>query len=145
MYISGSVLQDCSCWMNYCTLYPIAPKGVWDYFSNDIVRPIHIRIDEPSIARLEQPALDPSAQVLLMFLDEFAVEKAAFRGVTFFGNDYLNADQLRFVGQHVDELGVGNAHKILVIAFPQFDFFIGDEEGITAQLIDTGFKTNPRA
>ena len=110
--------------MNYCTLYPIAPKGVWDYFSNDIVRPIHVRINEPSIIGLEQPALDPPAQVLLMFLDRFEVEKAAFRGVTFFGNDYLNADQLRFVGQHVDELGVRNTHKILVIAFAQFNLLL---------------------
>jgi hypothetical protein len=44
--------------VNYHTRYPIA-EGVWDYFSQDIVRAIDIRIQTTPIARAIEPTLEP--------------------------------------------------------------------------------------
>ena len=43
--------------VNYHTRYPVA-KGVWDYFAQNVVRAIHIRVDPPSIRRAIKSTLD---------------------------------------------------------------------------------------
>jgi hypothetical protein len=44
--------------VNYHTRYPIA-KGVWDYFAQNVVGAIHIRVEAAPIRRAIQPTLDP--------------------------------------------------------------------------------------
>ena len=44
--------------VNYYTLYPVA-KGVRDYFANDVVRAIHIRVEAAPIRRAIEPTLEP--------------------------------------------------------------------------------------
>ena len=62
--------------VNYDTPYPVA-KGVRDYFAQDVVRAVHVRIQAPSIARAKQAACDTPARVDLVLADWFQVKEAA--------------------------------------------------------------------
>src|SRR5262245_6274859 len=84
--------------VNYHTPYPIA-KGVWDYFSQDIVRAIHIRVEPPPIARAIEPTIDPPPTEdggrLGRIVDRewIPVEEAGLTGVAFLGHKNADADQ----------------------------------------------------
>ena len=99
--------------VNYYTPYPVA-EGVRDYFAQDIVRAIHIRVEAPPIAGAEQSALDAFASVDVTFAHRLEVEEAALGGVTLLAHHDLDADQLRLVAQHLDEARMGHEHEVLI-------------------------------
>lgn len=109
--------------MNYCTLYPVA-KRIRDYFAQDVVCPVNIRVDPSSVARPEQPTLDALACIDFLFLDWFKVEETALAGVAFLRSDHLDAHQLGFVRQQIDKAGVRYLNKILVGARSQIDLLL---------------------
>jgi len=51
--------------VNYHTRFPL-PEGSRDCFSDNVVRAIHIGIDQPAVADSEQAALDALARVVLV-------------------------------------------------------------------------------
>jgi hypothetical protein len=91
--------------VNYYTRFPVA-KGVRDCFPNDVVRAIHIGIDQPPICGAEQAPRDALARVPRLMLDWLIIEKAALAGVTLVRQDDLNAYQFSLVAQHLDKAGV---------------------------------------
>ena len=48
-------------------------------------------------------------------LEGFTVEEATFAGIRLLGHDHLNTNDLGFVGKHLDEAGMGQEDKRLVI------------------------------
>src|SRR5579885_2800315 len=110
-------------WPNYHGLYSIG-KSVWSYFSNDVGASIDIGIDEPPISSTEQSTLYPLASIAFLFPDGFLIQKTALAGVGLFRDNHPYANQFRFVGQHVDETGVRNAHKLLIVALAHFHFLL---------------------
>lgn len=99
--------------LNYGNPYPVC-EGIRDYFAKDVIAGIHIGMDELSVGSAEQPALETLPSVDLVFANVLQIEKTALRGVTFLGDDNLNADQLRFVGEHGNELCMWDRYKVLV-------------------------------
>src|SRR5262245_50862525 len=89
--------------VNYNTRYPIA-KGVWDYFSHDIVRAIDIRIEAPSITRAIEPPLEPpptedrGRMGGSVERERIPVEEARLTGGAHLGNLHLDAHQFGLVG-----------------------------------------------
>jgi len=62
-----------------------------------------------------------------MLTNRLIIQKTAFAGVAFFNQDDLNADELRFVAQHVDEASMRDVDKVLVCPFTQVDRLLPTE------------------
>jgi hypothetical protein len=99
-------------------------------FADDIVGAIHVRLDEPSIRRPVEPSLHPPAAEdgwqlgCAVDWQQVRVEKAGFAGVALLGNVPLDAHYFRFVGQHVDEAGMGYADEVLIPPPPYIHFLL---------------------
>src|SRR6266508_935296 len=109
--------------VNYNARFPVA-KGVRDCFEYDVVRAIHIRIDQLAITGSEQPARDASAQVPYVVLDWLIIEEAALAGVAFVDQDHLDAYELGFVAQHLDKAGVWYLDEALIVPLPNADLLL---------------------
>lgn len=99
-------------------------EGVWDCFADDIVRAIHIGIDASAVAGTEQASFDPLASVGFLLLDRLVIQKAALAGIGLFGDDDPNAYQFGFIGQHLNEAGMRNLHKLLIVPLAHVDFLL---------------------
>src|SRR5262249_52858862 len=99
--------------LNYGSPYPVG-VSIRDYFSKYVVTCVDIGIYELTRPSPEQAAFDPSARIILVLADCFQVEERALAGVGFFGQDDVDAYKRGFVGQHLDELRMGNVHEVLV-------------------------------
>src|SRR2546426_12301954 len=53
--------------------------------------------------------------------DGIAIQKARFTGIALFGENDTDAQQLRFVGEQVNELGMRDLHKLLVVLSAHLD------------------------
>ena len=71
--------------------------------SQNVVRPIHVRMNLATIRRHEDGPLNTAPTVRAVLADRLQVEKGAFGRVAFFFHDDFDSDQLGFVGQHLDE------------------------------------------
>ncbi len=100
-------------WTDCHALYPL-PEGVRDCFSENIVAAIDIGMDASAGAGTEQAPRDPLAQVLLVVTDRLLVQKAVLASVAFLLQDDPYAYQSRFIGEHLDETSVRDAHKVLI-------------------------------
>lgn len=109
--------------LNYDSPYPVG-KSVRDYFTQDVVGGVDIGLDQPSIAGTEQAAPDTLACILLVLANRLLVEEGTLAGVTFFGDDDLNPDECGFVGEQVDELGMGQEDKVLVGTLAEPDLLL---------------------
>ena len=98
-------------WVNDDTPYPIA-KGVWDSFSQNIVRAIDIHVETPPtedrcrIGRIVDPEWIP-------------VKDARFTGRALFAHHDRDADQRRLVLEHRAEARRRREDDVLVGPFPQ--------------------------
>jgi len=124
---------------NYGALYPRGVERTRGFFSDDIVAPVHICLDAPSLGRDEQPPMYPPPQVALPFLDRLQIQERAPGGVAFIAHPDAETRQFRFVAQHLDEAGMGDRHEVLVVALPQFDLLLpevilADDQGANALL-----------
>jgi hypothetical protein len=63
-------------WVNYAPSTPL-PKGSRSYFSHNIVRTVHIRIDLLAGRRTKQAAFDSLPLVLLMLAYWLHIQEAA--------------------------------------------------------------------
>ena len=100
--------------MDYHTPDPIA-KGVWDCFSDDVVRAVHVGIDPPTVCGAKHPACDPRAHIAFAVSNRLGIQKAAFARVALVDRAYFDADQFRLVLEHLDEAGVRHLHEVLVV------------------------------
>src|SRR5690242_8382002 len=66
--------------VDYHTLDPIA-KGVWDCFSDDVVRTVYVYIDAPTVCRAKHPPRDPLAHIVFAMPNRLSLQKAAFARV----------------------------------------------------------------
>ena len=104
--------------VNYHTPYPIA-EGVWDYFAQNVVGAVDVRVQAAPSARAKQPAFDPVASVDLVLADGFQIEEAAFGGLALLAHNDANADEGGFVLKHLHEAGMWHKDKVLVGSLPQ--------------------------
>ncbi len=119
--------HECPCTHSYGKPYRVyyhtptipLPKGVGDYFSQNVQAAVHVGVVVVSIGAAKQATLDALAQVLLMLANRLVVEKAALAGIALFRQDHLYANQLTLVAQHLNKSGVRDAHKVLIGAFAQ--------------------------
>src|SRR5439155_11277898 len=98
-------------------------EGIRSTFAQDVICAIDIRTDDTSIFRAIQ-SISPSnplstKDVLLLVIwlivgDRIKVKKARFTGIGLFRDLYLDSNQCCFVGDHINEPGMRNAHKVLV-------------------------------
>src|SRR5271157_1266150 len=121
---------------NYNALYP-AGESRRESLAQDIVRGIHIRVDQLPLSRDELSPLDPPPAVDRMLADGLQIQKGAFRGIFLFLDDHLDPGQLGLVGQHVDECGMGNGDEVLVVDGTNVHFLfpaliMSDDQGAEA-------------
>src|SRR5262249_56141268 len=95
--------------------------GGGEYFANGVVRAVHIRVDAPPIRcsiKTTLHALATEGGNLLVAVDRQSVrvEEARLAGVALLAEAHLDADQLGFVGQHLDEARMGHLDEVLVVA-----------------------------
>ena len=93
-------------------LYPWA-KGCRDYFSSDVKGPIHVGMDGSATFDAIPAAIATTRETRFVLLlgalrwiigwEWVEVQEAGFARVALFPNDHANADQLRFIRQHLDE------------------------------------------
>src|SRR5215469_8977734 len=99
--------------VNHHTLYPIA-KGVWDYFSHDVVRAVDVRVEVASAAGAKHSAFDALAGIHSVFAARLQIEEAALGRIALLGEGDPDADQFRLVAQHLDETGMRDEDEVLV-------------------------------
>src|SRR6266487_4552624 len=109
--------------VNYNTRFPVA-KGVRDCFPNDVVRTIHIGIDQPAIRSAEQAARDALAGIPCVMLDWLVIDEAALAGVAFVDQEHLNPHQFGLVAQHLDKAGVWHLNEVLIVPLPNADLLL---------------------
>ena len=117
-------------------LYLWAIKGCREYFSANVVGAVHIGVDD-TLAAGKVPATFASPAEMrflspLRIVDwqRIAVQETGEAGVAFFGENDCDADQGRLVLEHLDEAGVGELHKRLIVALAHLHFLL--PEGIFA-------------
>src|SRR5215472_9932402 len=98
--------------VNYNTRYPVA-NSVRDYFAQNIVRAIDVRVEALPGAGAKQPAFDAFAGIDLMVANRFQIKKTALGGVALLGHHDLHPDQFRLVAQHLDEASVRDEDETL--------------------------------
>src|SRR5437879_2046134 len=91
-------------------LYSLALESSRSYFADNIPCAIDISMDDPPIGCSIQSPLDALAAKLVSHLLTFAIhgqgveiKQAGFARVRLFGEDHANADQFRFILQHLNE------------------------------------------
>src|SRR5258708_1862017 len=99
-------------------------KAKWRYAAEDVVGAIEIGLNSTAIAGSKQAALDSVNQICGMFADRLTVKETALASVALFDDRHANADELRFIGQHLNEAGMRNAHKVLVGTLAQVDVLL---------------------
>ena len=104
-----------------CDARQSANKGVRDRFSDDIQGAVDIGVNEPSVSRLKQAAIEAATQIFGLMADLLKVKKRAFGSVALVLNDDLEADQPGLVTDQLNQLGVGNRDKLLVVDPPDLD------------------------
>src|SRR5215469_17804786 len=94
-------------WVNYAPATPLH-KGIRSYFADDVVSPVHIRVDMAPISRAIQPTLHPLSTETGRWLrrvgrivdgQRIAIQKAGLAGVALLGHAHVNAHKCRLVGQ----------------------------------------------
>ena len=126
--------------VNYNTRFPL-PEGSRDCFSQNVVRAIHVGIDDlPPISGAEQPARDTLAGVVLVVLDWLAIQEAALASVALIREHDLDAYQLGFIGQHLNKAGVWHLDKVLVVPLPNADLLLPAVAQLTNAFFDKYLK-----
>ena len=94
-------------------------KGVGNRLAQDVVRPIHIRVQTAPSARLEEAALETLPSVDLLLGHWLQIQEAALGGVALFAYDDVDAYQLCLVLEHRDEPRVRHKDEVLIRALAQ--------------------------
>src|SRR6266566_7701342 len=110
--------------------YPSTIKGCRDYFSANVVAAIHIGVDDSLPAGRIPAPVPPATETWfrcpgrIIHRDIIAVKKTGFAGIALLGENHTDAHQLCFVGEQLDETGMRDLHKVLVIALAHLDFLL---------------------
>src|SRR5215469_14201277 len=123
--------------VNYAPSTPL-PKGIRSTFAHNVVGAVGIRVDVPAIRRSVQPALHPLAakrRDMLVAKDRqrVCIEETGLAGVTLLSDLHLDAHQVGLVGEHVDETGMRDAHKGLIVAPSHVRFLLPERVLTDAQ------------
>jgi hypothetical protein len=94
--ISRSCYYDERHWVN-CPPSTSSLKGVGCYFSEDVVRAVHVGIDERAELATEHAPLDTPPHVVIVMPNPFSIKKAAFARVAFFCDGDGDPNKLSFV------------------------------------------------
>src|SRR5258708_17417796 len=110
-------------------LYPSAVEGCREYFSTDVVGAVNIGVHGSTPFDAVPTAIPATREVRFVTLllavgrvvcwEHIAIQEAGTAGVGFFGEQHRNAHQLGFVGEQLDEPGMGNLHEFLIVAMAQ--------------------------
>ena len=73
-------------------------------------------MNSAAISGPKEAAFHALADIHRMMTDWLQVQERTLAGMALVGNDDPDADQLGFVSEHVDKLGMRNGYKILVVA-----------------------------
>lgn len=100
----------------YCNiLYPIS-KSAWGYFPNNVVSAIQICIDQLASGAAEHSSVNTATHVGFVVANRLKIKKRAFRRMTLFCQNNVDAYKFALVSQHFDKPGVRNGDKVLVVA-----------------------------
>src|SRR5258707_7667053 len=101
--------------------YPLA-KGVREYFAHDVIGAIHVGVEALAVRRpvetaLEAPTTESRLLLALRIVDRqrVRVKEARLTSVALLGDLDLYTYELRLVGQHRDEAGMGHVHDVLIV------------------------------
>ena len=97
------------------------PEGIRRYVRYLVIGCVDVGIHPPPACGSKEAPMDALARVGGTLAYRLPVEEAAFAGVCLIVGDHGDADQLRLVGEHLDQAGEGDAHEGLVGAPPQAD------------------------
>ena len=127
--------------------YPQAVKGCREYVSADVVAAIDIRVKRRSPLDCVPPTGPGAGKARSLFLllpllrviggQRVPVEKAGFTGIGFFREDDPDTHGFGFVGQQLDEPGVRQLDKRLVVLLAQVHLLLpervlADDQGANA-------------
>jgi len=99
-------------------------KDVGKRLAQDVVRPIHIRVQTAPSARLEEAALETLPSVDLLLGHWLQIQEAAPGGVALLCHHDPHANQGGLVGQQLDEAGMRNEDERLVVSLAQADLLL---------------------
>ena len=109
-------------------LYSLRPEGIRSYFFDDVIGPVAIGVDKLAIGCPIEAPSDPfpaeDRRMLLALLvggQGITIQETGFARVGFLREHHPDTLLLGFVGEHVNESGMGQLDKVLVRPFPQVD------------------------
>ena len=107
----------------YCNggLYPL-PEGVRDCFAQNVVRAVDICLNAPPILSSIQPtllALPTKGRLVLsrgvVDWQRVNIQEGCLARIALFLHNHPYPGELRFVAEHVDEAGMRQLHKMLIV------------------------------
>src|SRR5437660_5552929 len=116
-------------WLHCNSLYSLA-KGVGRCFAQNVVRAVHIRIEEPLARCPVQATFHPSpAEARLLFhfpigRDCIAVEETGLARVALFLQHHLYSDESGLVAEHVHKARMRELDKVLLVLFAHLRFLL---------------------
>src|SRR5579883_1151223 len=125
-------------------LYSLQSEGIGSCFSDDVIGPVTIGMDELAIGCPIESPCDPFAAknwyrflALLVGRQRITIQETGLAGVAFFGENHSDALLLGFVGEHLDQPGMGHLNKVLIRPFPQRDLLF------PARVVTNHERSNP--